>query len=104
MVDADLAETQTTEQVSAWSIFDKNARERFPKASRFRRLNERLHSEPPCALPSRRARDIDGELGDARVTVAGAIGRASGKGDDTRFPLYDDDGMDAVEPTANIIR
>ena len=63
-----------------------------------------MHRERPDPPPPLAPRDVDGELGDARVAFAGPVAERRGEADDAAVAvLDDDDGMGAVEPGAHVL-
>src|SRR4051794_10091133 len=73
LVRADLAEAEGAEQAAAGVVLGDDARDELPEAGRLRGADERFHRHASRPAAARRARDVDGELGDAAVAVARAV-------------------------------
>src|SRR5436309_2750818 len=95
-VDADLPKAERSHEGQARGIFREDSVEHLPEACSFCRVDQGGHSHAARALASPLSGCVDGELCNARVAFAWAIGGCGGESDYFAIIFYDNDRMDAI--------
>lgn len=102
-INANFTKTKGLNQRPARLIFRKDARKQFPEALRSRDFHQLSKRHAPRSPPPKIARDINRNLRDPFVALAGTIRRSGSKSDDSPLMLDNDNRMPPVEPSENVL-
>src|SRR5207247_8828317 len=94
----DRPEPERATHGAARVVLREDAGHELREAGALGRREQLAERQPPDAPAPRLPRDVDRELGHARVALARPVGRGRGEPDDPSRILDHDDGMHAVEP------